>query len=68
MTAASRATGPKLTEDTPIEDALQMLSSACKDSGTVVDGDGKTIGKIEMNNAIAAMARPERDKGTPRYK
>ena len=26
MTAASRATGPKLTEDTPIEDALQMLS------------------------------------------
>lgn len=68
MTAASRATGPKLTEDTPIEDALQMLSSAGKDSGTVVDGDGKTIGKIEMNNAIAAMARPERDKGTPRYK
>lgn len=68
MTAASRATGPKLTEDTPIEDALQMLSSAGKDSGTVVDDDGKTIGKIEMNNAIAAMARPERDKGTPRYK
>ena len=68
MTAASRATGPKLTEDTPIEDALQMLSSAGKDSGTVIDGDGKTIGKIEMNNAIAAMARPERDKGTPRYK
>ena len=68
MTAASRATGPKLTEDTPIEDALQMLSSAGKDSGTVIDGDGKTIGKIEMINAIAAMARPERDKGTPRYK
>ena len=68
MTAASRATGPKLTEDTPIEDALQMLSSAGKESGTVIDGDGKTIGKIEMNNAIAAMARPERDKGTPRYK
>ena len=68
MTAASRATGPKLTEDTPIEDALQMLSSAGKDSGTVINGDGKTIGKIEMNNAIAAMARPERDKGTPRYK
>ena len=68
MTAASRATGPKLPENTPIEDALQMLSSAGKDSGTVVNGDGKTIGKIEMNNAIAAMARPERDKGTPRYK
>ena len=68
MTAASRATGPKLAEDTPIEDALQMLSSAGKDSGIVVDGDGKTIGKIEMNKAIAAIARPERDKGMPRYK
>ena len=68
MTAASRATGPKLNEDTPIEDALQMLSSVGNDSGTVVDGDGKTIGKIKMNNAIAAMARPERDKGAPRYK
>ena len=68
MTAASRATGPKLAEDTPIEDALQMLSSAGKDSGRVVDGDGKTIGKIEMNKAIAAIARPERDKGMPRYK
>ena len=68
MTAASRGTGPKLPQDTPIEDALQMLSSAGKDSGIVVNGDGKTIGKIEMNSAIAAMARPERDKGTPRYK
>ena len=51
-----------------MEDALQMLSSAGKDSGAVVDGAGKTIGKIEMGHAIAAMARPERDKGTPRYK
>ena len=68
MTEASHATGPKLAEDTPIEDALQMLSSAGGDSGTVVDGDGKTIGRIEMNNAIAAMARPERNRGTPRYK
>ena len=44
-----------------------MLSNAGKDSGAVVDDAGKTIGKIEMNNAIA-MARPERGKGTPRYK
>ena len=68
MTKSSRATGPKLSENTTIEDALQMLSSAGKDSGTVVDDAGKTIGKIEMGHAIAAMARPERDKGTPRYK
>ena len=68
MTKAARATGPKLTADTPIEDALQTLSGAGKDSGMVVDESGKTIGKIEMTHAIAAMARPERDKGTPRYK
>ena len=68
MTESSRATGPKLAADTPLEDALQALTSAGKDSGAVVDGAGKTIGKIEMGSAIAAMARPERDKGTPRYK
>ena len=68
MSKASRATGPKLAATTTIEDALQMMSNAGKDSGAVVDDDGKTIGKIEMNNAIAAMARPERGKGTPRYK
>ena len=68
MTESSRATGPKLAADTPLEDALQALTGAGKDSGTVVDGSGKTIGRIEMGSAIAAMARPERDKGTPRYK
>ena len=50
------------------QDALQILSSAGKDSGKVVDSNGKTIGKIEMNKTIAAIARPERDKSTPRYK
>ena len=68
MTRSSRASGPKLTADTPIEDALQMMSGAGKDSGVVVDGKGKTIGKIQLNDAIAAIARPERGKGTPRYK
>ena len=37
-------------------------------STILVDGDGKTIGKVGMNNAIAAMDRPERDKGTLRSK
>ena len=68
MSKASRAAGPKLAANTTIEDALQAMSNAGKDSGTVIDDDGKTIGKIEMNSAIAAMARPERGKGTPRYK
>ena len=68
MTKSSRAAGPKLAADMPLEDALQALTGAGKDSGAVVDGAGKTIGRIEMGHAISAMARPERDKGTPRYK
>ncbi|MGB1329087.1 MAG: hypothetical protein ACPG6Q_02610 [Candidatus Puniceispirillaceae bacterium] len=34
----------------------------------VVADDGKTIGKISMGNAIAAMARPDRVNEGPRYK
>jgi glycine betaine/proline transport system ATP-binding protein len=68
MSKATSAAGPKLAANTRIEDALQMLSGAGKDSGAVVDDAGKTIGRIEMNSAIAAMARPDRGKGTPRYK
>ena len=53
---------------TPLEDALQQLVTAGKDSGAVVGSDGKTIGKINMANAIAAMARPDRTDEGPRYK
>ena len=53
---------------TPLEDALQKLVSAGKDSGTVIGDNGKTIGKISMANAIAAMARPNRGDEGPRYK
>ena len=53
---------------TPLEDALQQLVNAGKDSGAIVADDGKTIGKISMVNAIAAMARPDRNDEGPRYK
>ncbi|NCW16183.1 MAG: glycine betaine/L-proline ABC transporter ATP-binding protein [Rhodobacteraceae bacterium] len=62
MEKANRAT------KTPLEDALQQLVSAGKDSGAVIGDDGKTIGKITMANAIAAMARPDREIEGPRYK
>jgi len=68
MSKAARATGPKMPRNMALEDALQAMAAAGKDSGAVVDDGGKTIGKIEMNMAIAAMARPERGNGTPRYK
>jgi glycine betaine/proline transport system ATP-binding protein len=68
MEKANRVTGPKMGIKTPLEDALQQLVSAGKDSGAVIDDDGKTIGKITMANAIAAMARPDREIEGPRYK
>lgn len=68
MAKAARASGPKLPMDTALEDALQTLASVGKDTGTVVDHDGKTIGKIDINAAITAMARPDRGTSQPRYK
>ena len=68
MSKSSSASGPKMPVGTVIEDALQMLSDSNKKSGAVVDADGKTVGKIELNAAIAAMARPERAEATARYK
>jgi glycine betaine/proline transport system ATP-binding protein len=68
MEKANRATGPKMGVKTPLEDALQKLVSAGKDSGAVIGDNGKTIGKISMANAIAAMARPNRGDEGPRYK
>ena len=68
MEKVTRATGPKMSTTTPLEDALQQLLNAGKDSGAVVGDNGKTIGRISMKNAIAAMARPDRDEEGPRYK
>ena len=68
MTNAKRAGGPKLSMDMALEDALQELASSSKGSGEVVDGSGKTVGKIEMKAAITAIARPDRSGATPRYK
>ena len=68
MAKASRASGPKMAMDTPIEDALQLLAAAGQDAGSVVDADGKTVGKLDMKSAITAIARPERETNQPRYK
>ena len=44
------------------------MASAGTNTGAVVDDQGKTIGKIDLNVAISAMARPDRSEATPRYK
>jgi glycine betaine/proline transport system ATP-binding protein len=68
MDRASCASGPKIAPRTPLEEAIQQLANAGKDSGVVVDKTGKTIGKITMQAAIAAMARPDRAADGARYK
>ena len=68
MEKSASATGPKMVLKTPLEDALQQLVNAGKDSGAITNDDGKVIGKISLKSAIAAMARPGRDKEGPRYK
>ena len=69
MEKADRATG---AENWVLKRRLKMrcnsLVNAGKDSGAVVGDDGKTIGKISLANAIAAMARPDRGDEGPRYK
>jgi glycine betaine/proline transport system ATP-binding protein len=68
MAKSSRAAGPKFDARVPLEDAIQVLLKDKKDSGAVVDQAGKTVGKITMAAAIAAMARPSRQDDGARYK
>ncbi len=68
MTKVSRASGPKFEAKTLLEDVLTTLSQAKTDSGAVVDGKGKVVGKINMSDAIKAMARPQRTETGTRYK
>lgn len=68
MKATSRASGPKMACDTPIEVALQQMAQKGVSTGCCVDEKGKTVGSVSLETAIAAMARPDRDVATPRYK
>ena len=68
MTKAARASGPKFETTTLLEDVLTTLNKSKTDSGAVVDGKGKVVGKITMKDAIQAMARPQRAATGTRYK
>ena len=50
------------------EDVLTILNKSKTDTGAVIDGKGKVIGKITMKDAIMAMARPQRSQTGARYK
>ena len=68
MTSAKRAAGPKFETNALLEDVLTTLNQSKTDSGAVIDGKGKVIGKITMKDAIIAMARPQRSQTVARYK
>ena len=68
MTKTKRAVGPKFETTTLLEDVLTTLNKTKTDTGAVIDGKGKVIGKITMKDAIMAMARPQRSQTGARYK
>ena len=68
MTKAARVSGPKFESSALLEDVLTTMSDLKTDSGAVVNSAGKVIGKITMQDAIQAMARPIRAENGTRYK
>ena len=69
MENAVNASGPKLTLTMPIEDALQILISAKESTGVVIDDNDEIIGKIDLDRAVSAIARPGKDlREGSRYK
>ena len=68
MTKAARVSGPKFETTALLEDVLTTLNKSKTDTGAVIDGNDKVVGKITMKDAIQAMARPQRSEARTRYK
>ena len=61
MENAASASGPKLTLTMPIEDALQILISAKESTGVVIDDNDEIVGKVDLDRAVSAIARPGKE-------
>ena len=61
MDEAVEASGPKLRLTTPIEDALQILINAKESIGVVVDDNDEVVGKVDLEKAVSAIARPDKE-------
>ena len=68
MEKESRVFGPKIAFNTAIEEALQIMVSDNTTVVSVIDKKGKTIGNVSLENAIKAIARPDRGKNNRLYK
>jgi len=61
MDEAVDASGPKLRLTTPIEEALQIIVNAKESAGAVVDDNDKIVGKVALEKAVSAIARPDKE-------
>ena len=61
MDNAVDASGPKLRSTMPIEDALQILINVTNNTGVVVDNNGEIVGKVTLDQAVSAIARPDKE-------
>ena len=53
----------------PIEDALQILISAKESTGVVIDDNDEIVGKVDLDRAVSAIARPGKElREGSRYK
>ena len=69
MDEAVEASGPKLRLTTRIEDALQILINAKESIGVVVDDNDEVVGKVDLERAVSAIARPDKElQDGSRYK
>ena len=62
MEKETKVLGPKILSNITIEEALQVIITSERGVLTVVDTQGKIIGKVTLENAITSIARPSRDK------
>ena len=68
MVPADGENGPKIGMNIPLEEALSQLSSKQAMEGSVVDSEGKVVGKLDLSTAIEAIRRPERSSNDLQYR
>jgi glycine betaine/proline transport system ATP-binding protein len=68
MKQANGSAGPQVLARTSIEEALQTFIASNAQSAVVVDKQGAVVGELDLNDAIAAMARPTESASDERYR
>jgi len=61
MQAEQALTGPTLSQDMVLEEALQRVSAAQANGAYVADENGRVVGSIKLIDIATAMARPRKN-------